>query len=66
MSIIITILLWLGAIQPGTYTQSEFDQISVSYQSQVNAVQADPILSATVASESNPGVVTILNQDDLD
>lgn len=60
MSFIIAVLLWIGAIQAGTYTQQDFDQISSSHQSEINAIQADPILSSTVINESNPSVVTVI------
>ncbi len=59
MSVIIAILLWLGAITPGSYTQSQFDAIQAANQTQINAVQGDPVTMTVVSTTENPSVVTV-------
>ena len=59
MSVIIAILLWLGAITPGNYTQTQFDSIQAAHQGQINAVQGDPVTMTVVTSTEDPSVVTV-------
>ncbi|MBX7153340.1 MAG: hypothetical protein U0Y96_04960 [Candidatus Kapaibacterium sp.] len=66
MSFIISILLWIGAIQGGTYTQHELDAITNAHQAEINVIQNDAMLSTTVVTQTNPSVVTVVvpGQDD--
>lgn len=43
METLIGILLFLGAIQPGEYTQSEIDAIEDNHEIQIQEVQNDPV-----------------------
>ena len=44
MSAVVSILLWLGVISPGTYTQSEIDQACIRNSAVVNLIAQNPWL----------------------
>lgn len=58
MELLIAIMLWLGLIQPGTYTQSQIDARISASTVQIQTVQSDPILLQT-AQTTNTSVITV-------
>lgn len=59
METIIAILMYLGFISQGTYTQEQFNTILMAQQQQVVAVQNDPLLSEQAGQTSIVGVLVV-------
>ena len=66
MSVIISILLWLGAISAGTYTYSEFDAIEASNSAQIQLIESNSELTALIVATTDPSVVTLRNGEEGD
>lgn len=59
MDLLIAILLWLGLIQPGTYTHQQIDARISASSAQISAVQSDPTLCNQAQSTNTSGVIII-------
>ncbi len=58
MELLIAILLWLGLIQPGSYTQCQIDARICASTAQIQTVQSDPVLLQS-AQATNTSVITV-------
>ena len=60
MSLTVSILLWVGALSPGTYTESQVQSIKAANQSLVKFVESSSFLSSIAVSQDNDQVVIII------
>lgn len=61
MQTLLAILLYMQLIQsPGTYSQSQIDQLEIQYQVQIQNIQNDPIQMQEVNEVYRPQTVSII------
>lgn len=65
MSILIAILLWIGAIHAGTYSETQFNTIVTANQGQISQISQNQELMTTIIATEDPSIIQVKRDEDF-